>query len=57
MAKQMAKAEIQAVVTVVEYLIDSEEEDYEERLEGGEDVSDHIWVSVETLQEFLEKQS
>lgn len=45
----MNKKELQALKTVVEYLRENEEENYNEMLENGEDAANHIYLSVKTL--------
>jgi hypothetical protein len=53
----MTKVPLTAIVKLVEYLDSSEEREHFENMQrNGEDVSDHIWLSIKVVTEWLDSQ-
>jgi len=52
---RLTTKQIEALDMLLEYVIQSEESDYYERLEDGDSVEDHVYALAQTLSEAFEE--
>ena len=52
---QLTTKQIEALDLLLEYVIQSEESDYYERLQDGDSVEDHVYALAQTLSEAFEE--
>ena len=52
---RLTTKQIEALDMLLEYVIQSEESDYYERLEDGDSVEDHVYSLAQTLSEAFEE--
>ena len=52
---RLTTKQIEALDMLLEYVIQSEESDYYERLEDGDSVEDHVYTLAQTLSEAFEE--
>ena len=52
---RLTTKQIEALDMLLEYVIQSEESDYYERLQDGDSVEDHVYALAQTLSEAFEE--